>query len=199
MLSHPHLPDLHAIRSSDNQEMRFYAIVGAVISLGGALEVACFEIFRHALGLSEKHGASIFYKVESPSGRRDTAEAAMSAHLEGRPTELKEWNVLFARIKGLTGRVSDRNLLGHNIVHREFKKVPGFAAPSHSLLPAQIPFALNVSPMWFGEWVFAVSQDETQASVSGRKQRRADFDALFKSAEEAKAVVLAVADFLNGL
>jgi hypothetical protein len=34
-----HVPDLNAIRTLPNPEIKFYAIIGAVISLGAALEL----------------------------------------------------------------------------------------------------------------------------------------------------------------
>jgi hypothetical protein len=44
----PHIPDLDAIRALPNPEIKFYAIIGAVMSLGAGLELAYFDVFEKA-------------------------------------------------------------------------------------------------------------------------------------------------------
>jgi hypothetical protein len=114
----PHIPDLDSIRALPNQEIKFYAIIGAVISLGAGLELAYFDVFEKATSLDRKMAASIFYEVRNTSTRRDIADKAMHCALDGRQ-ELTEWAALFVRILTVTGNAGERNLAGHSVVTKK--------------------------------------------------------------------------------
>jgi hypothetical protein len=113
----PHNPNLSAVQALPNPEIKFYAIIGAVMSLGTGLELAYFDVFEKATRLDQKMAASIFYKILNTSTRRDVADIAMRIALDGRK-ELTEWIALYDRIKTVTGSSGERNLAGHSVVKK---------------------------------------------------------------------------------
>jgi hypothetical protein len=127
----PHIPDLDYIRALPNQEVKFYAIIGAVISLGAGLELAYFDVFERATRLDRKMAASLFYEVRNTSTRRDIADKAMHCALDGRQ-ELTEWRALFARILTVTGNAGERNLAGHSVVTKKMTETLKPTGPGDS-------------------------------------------------------------------
>lgn len=45
-MAKPHILDLNTVRTLSNPEIKFYAVIGAVMSLGAELELAYFECSR---------------------------------------------------------------------------------------------------------------------------------------------------------
>jgi hypothetical protein len=114
----PHIPNLDDIRSLANEEIRFYALAGAIMSLAAGLELAYFDVFERATKINRDTAASFFYQVLNASTRRDMTNAAVCRVLDGNPI-LSEWSALYERIKKLTGGSSERNLLGHAVIRQE--------------------------------------------------------------------------------
>ena len=112
MMAAPHIPDLDAIRELKNPEIKFYAIVGALISLDARLESAYFHVFEKATQLKQSAAAVVFFKTKE---RREMTDSAMRKRLADRP-ELTEWTALYDRMKSRGGH---RNLVGHNVVQKE--------------------------------------------------------------------------------
>lgn len=65
-----HIPDLAALEALPNQEIKFYAIVGAVISLSAALELASLDVYQRqsgAAGSAPGQGAQLKIRRTRPS------------------------------------------------------------------------------------------------------------------------------------
>jgi hypothetical protein len=80
----PHIPNLGVIKSA-NEEIRFYALAGAIMSLAAGLELTYFDVFERATKINRELAASFFYKRWSASTRRDIADAAVQRALDGDP------------------------------------------------------------------------------------------------------------------
>ena len=81
----PHIPDLDAIRALKNPEIKFYAILGALINLDARLESAYFLVFEKATQLKQSAAAAVFYKIKGTLKRREMTDTAMRKRLAGRP------------------------------------------------------------------------------------------------------------------
>src|SRR6185312_12473153 len=104
-----HIPDLDALQKMRDLELRFYAIVGVLMSLTGAMERLEFIIFQKGGQLDEQLAAPIFYAVKNDGARNQMARAAMSYRMGNDPT----WAALAARL-GKSDAVDARNLVSHN-------------------------------------------------------------------------------------
>jgi hypothetical protein len=82
-MARPHIPNMDDIKSLANEEIRFYALAGVVMSLGAGLELAYFDLFERATKINQDIGASVFYQVLNASTRREMANAAVSGTLAG--------------------------------------------------------------------------------------------------------------------
>jgi hypothetical protein len=108
-----HLPSLAAIKGVDDLEVRFYAMIGACISLVAAVEHDLFDLYVDASGFSALEAAPVFYRYVKFSHKRDTADGAITAALAGHSL-LKKWESLLEDVQALVGDGAPRNLLGHN-------------------------------------------------------------------------------------
>jgi hypothetical protein len=163
----PHIPDLEAIWSVKNAEIKMYAIVGALISLDVRLESAYFRVFEKATQLDREMIVSIFNKIKNAAAKREMADAAMRFVLAGRE-ELTEWIALYERMKSR----SHRNLVAHNVVGKLVRHTltpSGFGStrsgpgPQRGIIEVMGRVILEEEPR------FLVSEDQLQA----------DFDYLF--------------------
>jgi hypothetical protein len=168
-----HVPDLNAIRTLPNPEIKFYATIGAVISLGAALELAYFDVFEKATKLNQTMAASIFYEVKNTSARRDIADSAMRVALHGHP-ELPAWADLYKQITGVTGGSGERNLLGHNVVKKEesWPTPSGFLGGALGQSPSSMSSGIGLASLWGQEPHFFVSQDQAPPESSPRAERQ---------------------------
>src|SRR5262245_7065463 len=105
-------PDLNRLEELEDKEVRFYALVGAIVSLSAALEQTFIEIFQNATGLNRKLSATLLYKNRNSSVQRDLAIEAMRQHLD-KDYRLQEWRDISAMVVAATGDKGARNLVGH--------------------------------------------------------------------------------------
>jgi hypothetical protein len=205
----PHIPDLVSILALPNPEIKFYAIIGAVISLGAGLELAYFDVFEKATRLDRKMAASIFYKIKNTGTRRDVADIAMRLALDGKQ-ELTEWIALYQRIKTVTGSSGERNLAGHSIVKKEITETltpPGFGSghdpyeqvynPRRTLTGTGDNWMLGLAILQ--EARYYISQDQTQIMAGTQKPRDADFESLFDTCNAVIGVLTDLETLLNRL
>ena len=191
-MAKPHFPNLAALRKLPDVEIRFYAVIGAVMSLTAALEIAYFDVFRKATKLQKEIAAAIFYQVLNTSTRRDMAGNALAQALK-EPMKT-EWLGLFERITHATGRSGHRNLLGHGQISVEVTSTGGgggmFGASTFGVdtFGGGLPVFTSV---------FRVQQDEAQIIAGKRTPQDADFDALAAFCEEVKQLILDLEDFLD--
>lgn len=115
-----HLPDLAAIYRVEDLEVRFYATVGACISLVAAVEHDLFDLYMDASGLTPEQSAPVFYRFVKFSHKRDTADAAIRVAL-ARNNLLTTWERLLHDVQALAGEDAARNVLGHNSVNTELE------------------------------------------------------------------------------
>jgi hypothetical protein len=182
----PHIPNLDDIKSLLNEEIRFYALAGAIMSLAAGLELAYFDVFERATKIKRDTAASFFYKVLSASTRRDMTNAAVCGALDGNPI-LSEWSALYGRIVKLTGTNSDRNLLGHAVIRQEVLTKQGPISPSGFLGLTETTISYHVE------------QDATLLLARRHKARAADFASLLAYCEEIISVLGDLDTFLAKL
>jgi hypothetical protein len=175
----PHIPNINNIKSLANEEIRFYALAGAIMSLGAGLELAYFDLFERATKINRDIAASFFYLVLNASTRRDMADAAVSGVLKD--SLLAEWKTLYKRVETLTGRNSQRNLLGHAVIRQD---ITPFGVTKH-FLGAAISYH--------------VEEDAALLLAGHYKARSADFHSLFAYCEEIIAVLNDLDAFLGKL
>jgi hypothetical protein len=205
----PHIPNLNAIRALPNPEIKFYAIIGAVMSLGAGLELAYFDIFEKATRLDQKMAASIFYKVRNTGTRREIADTAMRLALDGRQ-ELTEWNALSKRIVTVTGGSGERNLAGHSVVTKGMTETltpTGFGGdhdpyeqvynPRRTLVGTDDSWALG--RVILQEARYYISQDQIQIMAGSQNPRDADFESLFATCNTVIRVLTDLEALLNRL
>src|SRR5436190_12380163 len=118
-----HLPDLQDIDKVEDPSVRFYAIIGACISLVANVEHALFGLYVDASGLSEADAASVYYRHVRFSHKRNTVDAAVRAVLAKHSLGAK-WDELLRSTQDLCGDGAARNLLGHNAVSDVLSVVP---------------------------------------------------------------------------
>lgn len=171
----PHVPDLDALSRVQDDELRFYAIIGVLVSLHAGLELTLFEFFAKACGLKREMAATIYYKVKSDEAREGMADGAMSCRLSGK--KLATWVALLKRMKSEASQF--RHLVSHNPVGRDFHVAVYESTSGTPPLPLPQP-----SFVFRPEAVHRVRQDQTQVDVGARKPREADFDRLRVVCEE---------------
>jgi soluble lytic murein transglycosylase-like protein len=171
----PHIPNLDDIKSA-NEEIRFYALAGAIMSLAAGLELTYFDVFERATKINRDLAASIFYRILNARTRRDMTNAAVQRALDGNPI-LSEWSALYERITKLTGRSSQRNLLAHAVIRQEVitKQGPISSSGFLGLMETAIRYR--------------VEQDAALLLAGQREARTADFDSLFAYCEEIISVL----------
>jgi hypothetical protein len=117
-MAHGHLPDLAAIYAVKDLGVRFYATVGACISLVAGVEHDLFDLYVDASGQSPDAAARVFYRHVKFSHKRDTVDSAVQAALSENQL-LRKWNDLLHHVQQLAGPDAARNVLGHNSVSSE--------------------------------------------------------------------------------
>jgi len=123
-MAHPHIPDLAAIDALPNLEIRFYAILGAAISLSAGLELTYLDIFILGERIHPKAAAKVFYetapkaKPMNAAKQRDRALNAMSIRLKPlkRDPLKAEWKILREAIVDITKKDTLRHLVAHNVM-----------------------------------------------------------------------------------
>src|ERR1044072_2259713 len=98
-------------------EVRFFATIGAIVSLSGALERTLFQFFEKASGMSPNQAASKYYQARGGEARRMT-DLAMCRLLVEKPA-LAQWNALYRRLGNAAETTRYRNLVAHNPVQRD--------------------------------------------------------------------------------
>ncbi|MCH7889438.1 MAG: hypothetical protein IIA00_09190 [Proteobacteria bacterium] len=183
-----HIPDLAALEALPNQEIKFYAIVGAVISLSAALELASVDVYQKSLGIERDLAIRLLYGIRSSSFRRDQANTAMRHRLSSDP-KLAEWEKLYERIVVATGGKGTRNLLGHYPVsrHTEGGSAYGFGAYSEG--------AYGEGPT--EKYRVSLSQDLILALNQAPKSK--DFASLLGHCRELISLLNDIQDFLDQL
>lgn len=125
----PHIPDLQKFENLKDEELQFYGLIGALISLVAGLEYRSFLAFQLANGLDEATATAQFYRKRSfPSERRRHANEAMQKYLNGE--KLIRWNEIFDRWSAATDDSAPRHLLSHNQVRTIEKHVGGIFDPA---------------------------------------------------------------------
>jgi hypothetical protein len=185
-MQRPHVPNLDDLKSLANEEIRFYALAGAIMSLAAGLELAYFDVFERATKINRDIAASFFYRILNASTRRDMTNAAVCRVLDGNPI-LSEWSALYERITKLTGRSSERNLLGHAVIRQEVLTKQGPISSSGFL--GLMETAIS----------YRVEQDAALLLAGQRKARAADFDSLLAYCQEIISVLSDLDSFLAKL
>jgi hypothetical protein len=181
-----HVPNLDDIKSLANEEIRFYALAGAIMSLAAGLELAYFDVFERATKINRDLAASFFYKIFSAWTRREMTDAAVRRVLEGNPI-LSEWSALYERIKGLTGGSSARNLLAHAVIRQEVLTKQGPISSSGFLGLMETTIS------------YRVEEDAALLLAGQRPARAADFDSLLGYCEDIIMVLSDLDTFLTKL
>jgi hypothetical protein len=171
-----HVPDLATIDASSNSEIKFYAILGAVVGLSAAIEISFLDIFTKGLNEPRNLAAQKLYKARVIGRRRKMACAAMVRRLGSDPL-LPEWQSLQARIKTITGEGALRHLIAHNVISVE-------GTPTGLLL------ALTREE-------FFVHQDSEQVLAGVRKPGTANYGSLKVECEEIIALLEDIDSFLD--
>jgi hypothetical protein len=182
----PHIPNLNDIKSVANEEIRFYAVAGAIMSLAAGLELAYFDVFERATKINRDTAASFFYLILNASTRRDMTNAAVCRALDGNPI-LSEWSALYKRITNLTGMNSQRNLLGHAVIRQEVLTRQGPISSSGFLGLTETTIS------------YRVEQDAVLLLAGRHRARAADFDSLLAYSEEIISVLSDLDAFLDKL
>ncbi len=187
-MNRPHIPNLDIIRALPNTEVKFYAIVGAAISLTAALELAFYDIFEKATGLARPMAGKIFYGTTALAARRDIAFAVMDLRLAGRE-DATEWAKLKIRMLTATGKSADRHLVAHNIVYAFERSGMSFGG---------IAFNNNPSPP-VPTHEFWVTQDQVQVDVGARKPDKTNFGSLLIFCQEGATLLADLDAFLSNV
>ncbi len=185
-----HIPRLGAIQTLPNKEIRFYATVGAAISLAAGLELSFLDIFQKATGMDRELAALIMYNNRNASYRRDAADVAMLYKLRKSP-KLADWEAIRTRIVAATGKGGARNLVGHTAVSKTTIQFGGaYGEDSYS----EAPYSGTMS-----EEQFFVEQDQDKVLAGIEKARKEDFASLLTYCTELIKLIGDIDDFLNRL
>ena len=174
-MAKPHTPDLDAIRALPDPSIRFYTIIGAIISLASAIEGQFFEFFRLASRLSRRKAASIFFVIHTSGTRRVMADKVMRLTLS--EDGLKRWKKLIHKVGEATGDNGLRNFLSHTPLN-------------HDLVPG--PFDReDFDPDDFETETedYFVEQDANQVLAGAKKPRREDFESALAHCRELIALL----------
>lgn len=185
-----HVPDLDAIQQLPNQEIRFYATIGAAISLASALELSFLDIFQKATGLDRGLCAQIMYNNRNASYRRDAANVAMRHKLQ-KDQRLPAWDAISTRIVSATGNSGARNLVGHTAVSKT----------SIHYVSALAEAPLGSTPLAGGMRLdqYFVIQDQDKILAGIEKPRKEDFTSLIKYCRDLNALLNDLDAFLDQL
>jgi hypothetical protein len=187
-MARSHFPDLDAIAELANTEIRFYAIVGAVVSLTSALEHRLVDIFQKALGIDAEQAKAMLMDIRASSVQRDLALTAMDFKVRSDTQLAGAWSSLRARVTSTTGGGGERNIVSHN-------PVSSYVAASGALGGAP----LGTLPLGGGIiWEYFVQVPPER--LSGKKPpRSADFNSLTRAARALVSLIQDTDTFLNRL
>ena len=160
------IPDLDALERMPDREVRFYAIVGVLMSLTGAMERLEFQTFHKGLGASEDLAGTVFYKVRNDAARAQMARAAMDHRMAADAQNSAAWTALTKRLDDATATTS-RNLVSHNPAIREMR-------PDNMML---------LMALWNHVPEGIVRQDPLQVRYNNKAEAQADFHRLRKACE----------------
>lgn len=177
-----HLPDLNALEKMGDREIRFYAAVGILMSLNGALERLEFTTFRKGARLGEDLAAAVFYQVKNDSARRDMSRVAMDDRMAADPVNKPNWDALVARLNDTNAKRA-RNLVSHNPAERQV------TVHNTGLLMA----------LWNHEIEGVVKQDPIQVKVGKEKDDAADFGRLKGACQHLHPLLIDLEAFLDSL
>lgn len=178
-----HIPDLDAIGRVDNPEVRFFAAVGAVMSLASAIEVRYFDLFLAATKIPRKRAATIFYTIITAGNRRVLVNRVMKLTLNDEGGTL--WRKLLHDLGEATGEKGYRNFLGHSPVRRTVTDGPfdgDFFAPEC--------FQTETED-------YVAEQDQHQVLSGDRAHRTADYRAALDYARELITLAGRIEAFLT--
>lgn len=186
-MTQAHLPDLNALAMLADKQIKFYAVIGAVVSLTAAIELKYANIFAKALKIDDEIAGKIIFKAKAASLQRDMAIAAMEHRLSGDPLQLR-WKIIADNLKTATGQSGLRHLIAHNIVTRLELSGAFGGAPFGSL-----PFGAGI------EESFTVSQDRNKVLAGIHNPQQATFDHLLTFCRTLIALLHDVEIFLTQL
>jgi hypothetical protein len=181
----PHIPNLSAIKTVEDPEVAFYAVVGAAMSLAANLELSYFRVFYGATGLAKASAARVFYAVRNASTRRDMADAAIRPTLSDEARA--EWIKIYGGIVSATGTAGHRNLIGHARVSRQEATDGPFDPEFFD------PAVFDTGT----EEQFFVEQDDIQVMAQTQKPRKEDFDSLLAYCRRVIDTLIALEDFMD--
>ncbi len=192
----PHVPNLDLIPNLDD-EVRFYATIGVIISMWGAFEQTLFRFFEKASGMPHDLAASVYYQVRSDEARNDMTNQAMLHKLAGR-AELTKWKDLSRRLSASAETSRFRNLVAHNPALRDITVhvTPGiYRLDLESNRYVQLP-SPEARPH---EVRHFVRQDPVQVATGKRKHYEADITKLREICAELERLHSDLDDFFETL
>jgi hypothetical protein len=182
-MARSHIPDLDALDRLSDQQSRFYAAIGVVVSLAAAIELTVFDIFKKALALDNKAAGALLFKIRNVTVQRDKAIEAMNSKLAGSPL-FASWTSLAERLVVTTGKGGLRHLIAHNAVQREYHGGGFMSGP------------LMSGPFMETREDFLVYQDRQKVIAGVQTAQQANYDSLRAYAETVIALRNDIGDFL---
>ena len=175
-----HFPNVTAIRAVEQDDIRFYAIVGACVSLVSAVEFGLFECYVAATGQAEKDAAIVFYRFNQYTHKRDVVDGAIRAIPN--PSIAKQWDKLLIIVQSLLGPDGPRNLLAHNFIS-------GDALVTFDDDTKQVGVQIQ----------FSTEQNAAQIAAGTRSKRSEDFESLATFASRLVGVRISLRKFNSRL
>lgn len=182
-----HTPDLVNIEAIAQNDVRFYAAIGAAVSLAAALELQYFDLFSTAIGLPENKAARIFYFIKTAGQRRILAERAIEGTLDENGD--KVWKSLLQRITAATGDSGSRNFLSHNPVRSIVKQEDGLFAPGVFEEALFEGGALTTE--------YLVEQDHIQILAGEKRERSINTTQALTYCHEVQKLITDISSFLQ--
>jgi hypothetical protein len=189
--AHHHIPNLAAIEALQDKELKFFAIIGATMSLSAALHSQFLNIFQIGTGLEREIAAKILYKVTNISFQRDNADTAMK-HKLASDSRLKSWESLSERITKSTNTKNLRNLAGHAVTSSKIIETGGSGMLGMGPISGG---PLSTAPTQEKE--FFIVSDEEIALIVNRDVLDADFPSLLRFCQELSALLEDLEIFLD--
>jgi hypothetical protein len=177
-----HLPDIDAVRAVSAPDIRFYAIVGACVSLVSTVERSLFDCYAIASGKSDADCAAEFYKYVRYEHKRCVVDLAIRSNCSD-PSILRRWDNLLNVVDNLLGPNGARNLVAHNVV--DLRLTLFFSEPSFEDLAT--------------EFEFSTSQNNLLVLLKRRAARTEDFESLAEYATRLKGLKLSLVRFSSRL
>lgn len=185
----PHVPDLAAMNALEDEEIRIYALIGAVIVLSSSLEAMFFDIFQKAVPIP--NASDIFYAVDSATAHLKMADFAMQGKLSGSDSD--EWTRLYSRIFEATKKAAQRNLVAHGEMSKGVTLHPpagyfAVSAPGMTVPPYKGALPKS-SKDRTTEYHFSIKRDQPQLTRVSKKGADANAASLFKEAKSLSTLL----------